>query len=142
MANADIQITISGGEMAGEQMRFDPGSALQASVQIIGQENLKYRSIRVTLGWHTEGYGNRDHDDAAVSILDQEGMLQPGSSFYRQMSFNMPNEPWSYAGHYINIIWEAKATIDIAMGKDIEAVQRFILAPREAQSPLALEQSR
>lgn len=135
MAKADFQITISGGEMAGESMRFDPGSFLDADVQIIPQETIKHRSIRVTLEWHTEGYGNRDRGQAAIEILAHEGTLEPGQSIYKRLSFNLPNEPWSYAGHYINIIWELKATIDIAMGRDVEGSERFILAPREMRAP-------
>ena len=136
MAKADIQLSISGGEMAGEHMRFDPGSALQARVQIISQEQVKHRAIRVTVEWHTEGYGNRDKEDALVHFLAHDGALQPGAPLYQQVSFNLPTQPWSYAGNLINIIWQVKATIDIAMGKDIEATQTFILAPREARSPL------
>lgn len=138
MAKADITLTISGGEMAGEYMRFDPGSALRADVQIIPQDNVKHRAIRVSVEWHTEGYGNRDHADAEVTFLAHDGVLQAGAPLYRQVSFTLPNEPWSYAGNLINIIWQVKATIDIAMGKDIEATQTFILAPREARSPLEL----
>jgi hypothetical protein len=138
MAKADIQLTISGGEMAGQYLRFDPGSALQASVQIIPQDAVKHRAIRVAVEWHTEGFGNKDHEDALVTFLAHDGVLQPGTPIYQQLSFTLPTQPWSYAGNLINIIWQVKATIDIPMGKDIEAVQTFILAPREVKSPLEL----
>lgn len=138
MAKADIILTISGGEMAGEYMRFDPGGALQANVQIIPQEDIKHRSIRVTVEWHTEGYGNRDKADALVNILAHEGVLQSGVPYYQRVNFTLPQQPWSYAGSLINIIWQLKATIDITMGKDIEAAQTIILAPRHARSPLEL----
>ena len=135
MAKADITLSISGGEMAGQFLRFDPGSALRADVQIIPQDDIKHRAIRVSVEWHTEGYGNKDHADAQVIFLAHDGVLQPGAPVYRQVNFTLPTQPWSYAGNLINIIWQVKATIDIAMGKDIEAAQTFILAPREARSP-------
>ena len=138
MAKADIQLSISGGEMAGQTLRFEPGSALQARVQITPQEQVKHRAIRVAVEWHTEGYGNKDHEDALVTFLAHDGVLQPGTPVYQQVSFTLPDQPWSYAGNLINIVWQVKATIDIAMGKDIEAAQTFILAPREARSPLEL----
>ncbi|MBM4425098.1 MAG: hypothetical protein FJ030_17250 [Chloroflexi bacterium] len=129
MATADIQISVSGGDSVGGMMRFDPGGTLQGAVQVTPRDNINCKAVTVRLGWHTEGRGDRASGNA-VEIPIAQGNLSANTPIYHQFSVILPREPWSYAGHYINIIWEVKVTIDIPLAPDINAAQLFVLAPR------------
>lgn len=129
MASADIQITVSGGGSIGGMMRFDPGGVMQGAVQVAPRDNINCKAAVVRIGWHTEGRGDRDSATVAEIPIVQGG-LTANTPVYQQFNVILPREPWSYAGHYINIIWEVKVTIDIPLAPDINAVQPFVLAPR------------
>ena len=135
MTIAHIQISISGGEMVDGSMRFDPGSELKAEVQFNAADTIRYRALRVGIEWHTEGYGERDGAKPVERKLAEEGVLKPDTPVCRQLRFALPTAPWSYAGEWINILWEVKATIDLPLKKDITASQRFILAPGALRRP-------
>ena len=128
MASADIRITISGGEPTSGMLRFEPGGTMQANVQITPQDTINAKQAVARVTWHTEGRGDRD-SGVAVEIPLAQGALAAGTPIYQTFNVVLPKEPWSYSGHYINIIWELKVTIDIPMAPDINAAQPFILAP-------------
>jgi hypothetical protein len=129
MASADIRFTLSGGEAAGGLMRFEPEGMLQGSVQVVPQEDIRCNAVRIRLQWHTEGRGTRDEGIAAEIPMAPQGTLQARVPLSQQFNIILPKAPWSYAGHYINIVWELKVTIDIPMASDLNATQAFILAP-------------
>ena len=62
-----------------------------------------------------------------------EGPLAANVSIRHDFNFGLPREPWSYAGHYVSIIWEIAVVVDIPLATDINAQQPFILAPRRAR---------
>ena len=128
MSNATFEIEIRGGELEGELMRFRPGDTLQGSVRITPDEDLKARHVYARLQWHTEGRGDRDRD--VIEDLDLfQGILRAGSPIYYSFHFKLPEHPWSYAGHYVNIVWEIVTSIDLALARDPQATHPFVLAP-------------
>lgn len=130
MANATIQITLNGGEMLpGNILRFDPNGMLAGTVQIVPQENINAKGVYVRLEWHTEGRGDRDSGRAAELQIGS-GQLSANQPLVQGFNFQLPPQPWSFAGHYINIVWTIKVTIDIAFAADLNASQVFVLAPR------------
>ena len=129
MAKAAIQISLRGGEAAGGLQRFDPGSRLDGVAQLLPDGNIRAKNTVVRLAWHTEGRGDRDSGIAAQVEIGQ-GNLTANVPVTQSFAFNLPAEPWSFAGHYINIIWEVQVVVDVPMGLDLHAEQPFILAPR------------
>ncbi|MBI3243992.1 MAG: hypothetical protein HYZ49_17050 [Chloroflexi bacterium] len=128
MANATIQISLSGGEAEGEWMRFEPGSVLQGTAQIVPQGDIRCNHVYVRLQWHTEGRGTRN--EGRVGEIDMaQGTLAANTPLSQNFHFTLPKEPWSYAGHYINIVWEVVVNIDIPLAPDLNFSQPFILAP-------------
>lgn len=128
MANVQIQIKIRGGVPGGQWMTFKPRQAVEGSVEIVADNNLNCRHFWVRLEWHTEGRGNRDRTVVAEMDVFQ-GSLGAGIPTYHDFQFMLPDAPWSFAGHYVNIIWEITTSIDIPRAADPNAKQRFILAP-------------
>jgi hypothetical protein len=128
MAKADFEITIRGGEVEGEFLRFKPGEAMQGSVQVTVQRDMNCRHLFIRLVWQTEGRGDRDR--GVVEEVDlYQGHLRAGTPMHHSFHFRLPQEPWSYAGYHINIIWYVEVSIDLAMAIDPKGVKPFILAP-------------
>ena len=132
MANAAFQISFRGGEPTSGTVRFDPGSRLEGLVQIMPMENIRAKRVLVRVGWHTEGRG--DQDRATVGELQiAQGNLTANTPISQSFSLDLPREPWSFSGFYINIVWDVRVTVDIPLGTDLEAVQPFIVAPKPIQ---------
>ncbi len=128
MARADFQIRLEGGTFDGNWQRFEPGSSISGTVQIVADGEVKANHVWLRLQWHTEGRGDRDQGKAGELDLFQ-GVLTAQTPLAQSFHFNLPREPWSYAGHYINIIWEVVVEIDVPMAPDLRQRQLFILAP-------------
>jgi hypothetical protein len=128
MSSASFEIEIRGGEVDGELVLFRPGETLQGSVRITPDEDLKARHVYVRLQWHTQGRGDRDESIIKEQDLFQ-GMLRAGTPVYYSFHFRLPEHPWSYAGHYVNIVWEIETSIDLALARDPVANRFFIIAP-------------
>lgn len=128
MSNASFEIEVRGGEMEGSLVRFRPGEALQGSVRITPIGDIQARHVYLRLQWHTEGRGDRDQAVVAEQDVFQ-GLLKDGTPTYYSFHFKLPDHPWSYAGHYINIIWEVAASIDLALARDPSAQEVFLLVP-------------
>ena len=128
MSSATFKFEIHGGEAAGELMRFRPGEILQGSVQITPAADLDARHVYIRLKWHTEGRGDRD--EAVLAEQDMfQGMLKAGTPVFYSFHFKLPSEPWSFAGHYVNIIWVIEASVDLALARDLRDQKSFVLAP-------------
>jgi hypothetical protein len=129
MARADFQITLRGGEFqGGGWQRFEPGSLIEGTVQIVTDSDVRANHVWLRVQWHTEGRGDRDQGKAGEMDLFQ-GVLTAQTPLTQSFHFTLPHEPWSYAGRYINIIWEVTAEIDIPMAPDLRGSMPFILAP-------------
>lgn len=102
------------------------GGTISGTVRMSADEMIKCRKLFITIGWHTEGTGDRD----AESVFDQtlfEGEIFPGEQEF-SFSCQLPDGPISYAGHLINIIWEVHAQLDLAWKFDPKASRRFFLS--------------
>ncbi len=129
MAHANFLITLRGGDFDGNWQHFAPGSLLEGSVQIVPDGDIRANHVWVRLQWHTEGRGDRDEGRVAQVDVFQ-GVLTAQTPYTYSFSFDLPREPWSYAGHYINIVWEVMVEVDVPMAPDIRQSQTFIMAPR------------
>ena len=128
MSSASFEVEIRGGEVDGELVRFRPGETLQGSVRIKPDEDLKARHVFARLQWHTEGRGDRDESIIEEQDLFQ-GMLKAGTPVYYRFHFRLPDQPWSYAGHYVNIVWTIEVSIDLALARDPQAIKPLVLTP-------------
>ena len=129
MAKAAIQVSLRGGEDLSGMMRFDPGGRLEGVVQVLPDSNIRAKKVMVQLTWHTEGRGTRAEGTAGQVEIAQ-GNLVANTPIVQSFAFNLPAEPWSFAGHYINIIWQVEVIVDIPLGVDLHAEQPFVMAPQ------------
>lgn len=127
--SVSINLQIEGGENLGPGlMRFDPGGRLRCQVQLMPEKNIKTRNTTLWVQWHTEGRGDKDIGKGNI-ITVAEGDLANGMPIYQSYDLILPTQPWSYAGHYIQIIWSVQLKIDIPWGNDYTAGVQFVLLP-------------
>ncbi len=128
MPNVEIALTLKNGELTPQGRRFAPNEIIEGTIQVMPDNNLNCRHLYVRLGWHTEGRG--DKDSAVIAEMDlYQGTLDAGLPTYHDFNLKLPLGPWSYAGHYVNIIWQIMVNIDVPRAMDPNVTERFILAP-------------
>jgi hypothetical protein len=128
MAKVNFELRLEGGEMDGAYRRFTPGARIAGDAHVFPRQEINARRIVARLQWHTEGRGDKNAGVAEETVL-AEGPLTPSIPQSFSFDFTAPQEPWSYAGHYINIIWEVQIVVDIPWASDELYRERIILAP-------------
>jgi hypothetical protein len=129
MAEAVIQFTLDGGEHEGALMRFEPRSRMSGAVTVTPGKDIRAKRVYAQLQWHTEGRGDRD-EGVVAAVAFENAQLRANMPMVGRFTFDLPDSPWSFAGHYINIVWEVMLIVDIPLAADLRASQPFILAPR------------
>ena len=105
-----------------------PGETLRGVVTIFPDKDLDCKHLYIRLLWHTEGRGTRFLD--VVEELDVfQGKMQQGFPNSYEFSFVLPNEPWSFEGHYVSVVWKIQAQIDLSWSRDPQDERPFILRP-------------
>jgi hypothetical protein len=129
MARADIQVTLQGAAEDGGVPHYQPGQDLRGTVQVTPDADVRCNHLYVRLQWHTEGRGDRDQEKIAEVDLFQ-GTLRADGPWGSDFRFALPREPWSYAGHYISLVWEIAVDVDVPWSVNPRHSQPFVLAPR------------
>lgn len=136
MASVDITITLQGGQDMGGYVAFMPGDLLQGTVTLYPDSDVNCRHVYVHIGWHTEGRGTLYSQKLNTQDLFQ-GDLLAGRPMSLAFGFQLPQEPWSYDGHYVSIVWDVTVQLDVPWKKDLQQRQVFVVRP----FPQALAQS-
>jgi hypothetical protein len=58
------------------------------------------RRLDLSLFWYTSGKGTRD-----VGVIESLRIDDPGAHGSREFSFTLPDEPFSFSGKLISLIW-------------------------------------
>jgi hypothetical protein len=128
MAKADIQVSIRNAEESFGTWRFRPAEHVQGSVTIIPDSDVKCNHLYVRLEWHTEGRGTQFRQKVSEVDLFQ-GTLSANMPRSFEFDFPLLEEPWSYEGHYISIVWTIAVQLDVPWGRDVKHEEPFLLLP-------------
>lgn len=132
MADVDIELTLQGGEVENGRRRYEPSSAVHGSARLTPHDTVDCRRVVARLEWHTEGRGARDEECVdEVDVVVRGPLTEP---LVQRFTLTVPRQPWTYAGHYINIVWEVRVIVDIPFATDISSEESLIVAPRRAGS--------
>ena len=127
-SRSEIRVELDGDQEQDGLMIYPPGSTISGRVEIMPRRDIACDHLLLQLKWQTQGKGDRDEQ-----IIDQrdiyQGVLTGGIRITEDFTFTLPVQPWSYAGHYINIVWAIEVKIDIPLAKDVNYSQPFIMAP-------------
>jgi hypothetical protein len=127
MADVDIELTLQGGEVGDGGRRYEPGSTVQGWARLTPEGTVDCRRVVVRLEWHTEGRGDSDKKCADEVELASGPLSGP---LVQSFTLPVPQQPWSYAGHYIHIIWRVLVVVDIPFSRDIRTEAPIAVAPR------------
>jgi len=101
-------------QMPSEQVEV--GSSLKGQVTWTPEKESKPRGLRVTLGWRTEGRGNKKEGTCDET---ERTDIAPGSTVTLPFEFHVPIEgPVSYDGKLMKIIWEIMVRADLPFARD------------------------
>jgi sporulation-control protein spo0M len=125
----DVQIFVSfDGAAPGSVPRYAPGTVVSGVARVRAGSSVKCNHLRIRCLWQTEGRGDRD--EGVIETKDVlQGTLNAGEMRDFPFRFELPREPWSYAGHYINIVWGIGVELDVPWASNPKQFTPFVLAP-------------
>lgn len=135
---ADFRVNLEGGQIVEGVRAYRPGEVVSGQATITVGEDINTQHVTLQLNWFTEGKGDRDSGVVESRTIHQ-GVMTTGIPISTTFSFTLPQEPWSYTGHYINIIWAISIEIDRpGLQRDLHHDERFVMSPfLKASAPAA-----
>lgn len=96
--------------------QVEVGSTLKGQASWTPDKESKPRAVCVSLGWRTEGRGNRKEGTCDET---ERSDITPGSTVTLPFEFQVPLEgPVSYDGKLMKIIWEITVRVDLPFARD------------------------
>jgi hypothetical protein len=132
MANVTFQITLQDAEISGEFYQLPPNSPVRGTVTVLTDSDVTCKNLFVHLIWHTQGRGTRFSQTAVSTDLFQ-GTISANMPRAFEFDLHLPNEPWSYEGHYVSIVWKIQAQINVSWASDPTHELPFICRPLPPQ---------
>ena len=130
--DADIFVHFTSGDAtnAGQTglARFVAGDAVVGYVEITPAKNIPYKKLSLRIKWRTEGRGDTD-EVVWYTVEEPDGTLTAGIMKTLPFSAVLPEEPWSFAGRYITIVWGVDIEVDVAWAINLRHFAPFVLAP-------------
>lgn len=112
---------------------YRPGDSINGTVTVFPDEDVNCKHLLIQLAWHTEGRGTRFEKKIDETDVFQ-GQLSGSMPRNFDFRFEIPKEPWSYEGTYINIVWEIVAKIDVSWARDPKDSVQFVVAPHRQEA--------
>jgi hypothetical protein len=129
---ARFDVRICGGHLHDGIPFFEPFQEIAGTVEVEVDQPVECRGLAVRLIWHTEGRG--DEDKTTIEEIDIfQGRLMPSYPVHASFRFHLPPQPWSFAGHYISIIWAVEVNVDVPMAADLRHRERLVMRPKAAR---------
>lgn len=128
MAKADFDVTLLSGEKGPDGLTYRPGEKIQGKVTLYTDEKVRCKHFYIRLGWRTEGRGTQ-HNEKVEELDVFQGELEASFPTTYDFAFTLPEQPWSYEGHYINVVWSVSFVIDVPWRADPKHDEPFILSP-------------
>ena len=83
---------------------YTPGESISGTVT--WQLDAPATGVEVRLFWYTRGKGTTD-----VQVVKAQQFDAPGSTGRRAFKFVLPEEPYSFSGKLISLIWALEAVV-------------------------------
>jgi hypothetical protein len=98
---------------------YAPGEPISGAVEWLLETPAT--GVEVRLFWYTRGKGTTD-----VQIVKAQHFDAPGTSGPRTFRFVLPDEPYSFSGKLISLVWALEAVVQPG---DRSARKELIVAP-------------
>ncbi len=135
MAEVLIEIALKAGQDGYQEFR--PGDVLQGNLTVYPDSDVNCKHLYLRLLWHTAGRGTQFLEKVEEMDLYQ-GTLSGGMPRSFDFEFILPDQPWSFEGHYVSVVWKVQAQVDVAWATDPKGEAVFVLRPLpSAHKPFA-----
>ena len=88
----------------GDRTAYDPGETISGTVS--WRLGAPAQGVEVRLFWYTRGKGTTD-----VQVAKAQHFDSAGASGNRPFRFVLPEEPYSFSGKLISLIWALEAVV-------------------------------
>ena len=88
-----------------EETELQPGDQIKA--RAAWQMSSVPESIEFHLLWHTKGKGTED-----IEIVETTNIQVHDRAGYHEVQFQLPNQPYSFSGKLISLIWGLEMIVD------------------------------
>lgn len=130
MATCEIWI-----EFDSDRPAFQAGETLSATVHVEVDSDCRCDGLDCEIGWYTHGRGNSVEQTRDERRLFA-GEWTAGTHEQYPVEFPLPDGPFTYHGHYLNIDWYIWASADIPWSFDPRAEHDFVLQPGDSVGEL------
>jgi len=128
MAEVAIEISLQDSQEGYDYKRYACGDVLRGNLTVYPDSDLNCKHLYLRLMWHTEGRGTRYSEN--VQEMDMfQGTLSGGLPRSFDFEFILPDQPWSFEGHYVSVVWKVQAQVDVAWASDPKGETPFVLRP-------------
>ena len=126
---AVIRLHLRGGEEQEDGVRrYAPGDSVSGTAEVVPDREGRCNGVVARLAWRTTGRGFVERGTAGDELL-YSGPLAQGAPLLRDFSLTLPEAPWSYAGHYVSVVWEVTVTVDVPWSPDLTWSQQIVVRP-------------
>lgn len=113
---------------------YHPGERVRGTLEVHVDDDVKCNGLKVGLRWRTHGKGNSVHEEIVSQTLF-EGQWQAGTVWSGPFELELPAGPYTYHGHYLNVVWEVFARADIPWAIDPKTTHEIALRPDPDAEP-------
>jgi len=92
-------------QLDGKRGAFAPGESVSGTVS--WQLDAPADSVEVRLFWYTRGKGTED-----VGVINRFAFEQPQAEEGRPFQFVLPEEPYSFSGRLVSLIWALELVVE------------------------------
>ncbi|WP_168210549.1 vacuolar protein sorting-associated family 26 protein [Persicimonas caeni] len=114
--------------------QYVPGDLVSGEVHVTVDSDCKCDALMVELAWETHGRGNHAEGVSTLDIPFQ-GTWSAGDEHTYPFRFTVPNGPYTYHGHYLNVDWYVRARADIPWAIDPKGKADFLVGPGPKTDP-------
>jgi hypothetical protein len=128
MAEVAIEVSLQGGQEEIGYKQYATGDVLRGNLTVYPDSDVNCKHLYLRLLWHTEGRGTQYSQNVQEMDLFQ-GTLSGNMPRSFDFEFVLPDQPWSYQGHYVSVVWKVQAQVDVAWATDPKGEAAFVLRP-------------
>ncbi len=103
---------------------YHPGEPITGYVEVQVDRECICRRLRLTVGWRTQGQGELKSGSQHTGVLFS-GTWAAGETYRYPFSVTLPNGPYTYRGHLLNVIWSAEARAETSWLKNPQTTEDF-----------------
>lgn len=133
MSKCDLQISLDRPERI-----YKFGEPIAGVVKISAHDEFFCRKLTLIREWKTEGRGNLAGGGEEGMFFAEDTKFHSGETREFPFRFIGLSGPASYEGHYLKVIWQLRAQVDIPLAVDIKHAEKFVLVGGETSEEILL----